>query len=184
MEDFNWNLGTDNAPEVSQNFALPGIAEPQAMSRRELRNRRAAKSAGGQRITASTAAEPLAELFQLTETTVTDTPTVSANPAVGSRRAARLAAAAATKAEPLTVESATVESANVKSVGAGAAKSVKATSVKRGKVPAETRLSRAVGHDRPSRKPTARRIGSNRKFFSKLFSVGTMVGIAAIMVST
>lgn len=66
-------------------------------------------------------------------------------------------------------------------------KAVKATAVSTAKArkksePKES--ARPAGHDRPPRARAPRKIGGRRKFFSKLFSVGTMVGIAAIMVST
>ncbi len=140
MGDFNWNLGTD-AAEVSPN-TVQSSATPSPMSRRELRERRAAESA------VEPAAAQLTELFQAAGTAVGPTQAASPRPVAGSRRAARPRGAAE----------------------AGEAKPRK--------------QSARTTANRPPRKQSVRKIGGRRKFFSKLFSVGTMVGIAAIMVST
>lgn len=204
LGDFNWNLGTDDAAEVSSNTlqsnpvvprsALPSTAlsstalpspvvpntvqpgaAPQAMSRRELRNRRAAESA------AEPATAQLAELFQFAETAVEAAPpahspgsvqSVSAPLEAGSRRAA-------------------------KSVGAhtiGATASTTMPAAETGEAKAHTQSKRAQSKHPKSARPTAsarpprtqspRKTAGRRTFFSKLFSIGTMVGIAAIMVST
>ena len=167
--NFNWNLGPDKAAEVSPNTVesntVQPSAEPQAMSRRELRNRRALESA------AEPAAEQLTEFFQLAETTVEAAPSVtvpavhvpsaSAHPAAGSSRA-------------------------VRSTGEGTAGARKAK-VRKRSVRSGSRRPAAPG--RPPRKQSApkqsgRKLGSRRTFFPKLFSIGTMLGIGAIMIST
>jgi murein DD-endopeptidase MepM/ murein hydrolase activator NlpD len=207
LGDFNWNLGTDDAAEVSPNTApssavpavivpfggaRPNSAEvslvradqvhqevaPQAMSRRELRNRRAAEAAVRPQVVESLAveahaeshaelldapvpqAEPLAEFFQPAGTAVDDAPVGSARSVAESRRAAK---------------------SKAKAVRAGKARARKG-SVRKESV--RTQAARPAGHARPPRKQSVRKVGGRRQFFSKLFSVGTMVGIAAIMVST
>jgi murein DD-endopeptidase MepM/ murein hydrolase activator NlpD len=216
LGDFNWNLGADDAAEVSPNTVQPSStvqsssavqmspvradqmhqdAAPQAMSRRELRNRRDAESAVQPHVvqphvaespiaeshpqshaepSVASAAEPLAEFLQLAETTVEAAAAAFAHPAVGSRRAARSAKAQAAAAGNTEVRTEPARKEREESA--------REESARKGSV--RTESVRPVGHDRPPRKQSIRKVGGRRKFFSKLFSVGTMVGIAAIMVST
>ena len=173
MGNFNWNLGPDKVAEVSPNTVEPSTvqpstvqpsAEPQAMSRRELRNRRALESA------AEPAAEQLTEFFQLAETTAEAAPSVTV-PAVHVPSASAHPAASSRAA---------------RSTGEGTA-GAREAKVRKRSVRSGSRRPAAPG--RPPRKQSARKqsgrkVGSRRTFFSKLFSIGTMLGIGAIMIST
>ena len=191
MGNFNWNLGPDKVAEVSPNTVEPNTvqpsmvqpstvqpsAEPQAMSRRELRNRRALESA------AEPAAEQLTEFFQLAETTAEAAPSVTV-PAVHVPSASAHPAASSRAAR--STGEGTAEGTGEGTAGAREAK-VRKRSVRSG-----SRRTAAPG--RPPRKQSApkqsgpkqsgRKVGSRRTFFSKLFSIGTMLGIGAIMIST
>lgn len=167
MDSFNWNLGTDDAAEVSPN-TVPVIqpaqsAAPQAMSRRELRERearerglrerRAVEPAAGSRFPAARVVGP---------------------------RAVESRVAGSGAVEPRAIESGAVAS-SAETIGA---KRTEVRTAKARKGSGRKESARPTGQDRPPRARAPRRIGGRRKFFSKLFSVGTMVGIAAIMVST
>jgi len=89
-----------------------------------------------------------------------------------SRRELRNRAAAAPSAIAPTFETTALETA----VRKGKVKSTKAPRAPRGRSP---RVAAAIAAGRPPRKR-----GSRRTFFSKLFSVGAMLGVGAIMIST
>ena len=189
MGNFNWNLGPDKAAEVSPNIVEPNTvepntvqpstvqpsAEPQAMSRRELRNRRALESA------AEPAAEQLTEFFQLAETTVEAAPSVtvpavhvpsaSAHPAAGSSRAVRSTGEGTPGARKAKVRK--------RSVRSGARRPAAP-----GRPPRKQSAPKQSGPKQSAPKQSGRKLGRRRPFFPKLFSIGTMLGIGAIMIST
>jgi murein DD-endopeptidase MepM/ murein hydrolase activator NlpD len=180
----------------------------QPMTRRE---RRAAEAAA-RPAEVEAAATPLAEFFQAAEMSVqpsaqalqapapedsesqdaalpdpapqdfTQQDFTQQHPAASSRRAARRAAASeALRSQPTSP--ATPDRA-VDTQQSGTKQSNKRLSGKKfGK-----RLGKTAGAQassgRTGRRPSISRTSRHRSFFSKLFSVGTMVGIAAIMVST
>ena len=145
------------------------------MSRRELRNRRALESA------AEPAAEQLTEFFQLAETTVEAAPSVtvpavhvpsaSAHPAAGSSRAVRSTGEGTPGARKAKVRK--------RSVRSGARRPAAP-----GRPPRKQSAPKQSGPKQSAPKQSGRKLGRRRPFFPKLFSIGTMLGIGAIMIST